>query len=126
MGKDRDGGLVLVDIWKRGGDRTNSNWIILAKPGAGKSFTAKMLLLREYMQGSRVIIIDPEREYKDMCKKLNGVWINCTGGEGRINPLQVRLRPVEEKETDESNSLKSPLALHIQTLRTFLVYILEI
>ncbi|MBP2071396.1 ATP-binding protein [Thermoanaerobacterium saccharolyticum] len=119
LGKDRDGGLVLVDIWKRGGDRTNSNWIILAKPGAGKSFTAKMLLLREYMQGSRVIIIDPEREYKDMCKKLNGVWINCTGGEGRINPLQVRLRPVEEKETDESNSLKSPLALHIQTLRTF-------
>jgi len=119
LGKDRDGGLVLVDIWKRGGDRTNSNWTILAKPGAGKSFTAKMLLLREYMQGSRVVIIDPEREYKDMCKKLSGVWINCTGGEGRINPLQVRLRPAEEEETEESNSLKSPLALHIQTLRTF-------
>ncbi|WKV09436.1 ATP-binding protein [Thermoanaerobacterium sp. CMT5567-10] len=119
LGKDRDGGLVLTDIWKRGGDRTNSNWTILAKPGAGKSFTAKMLLLREYMKGSRVIIIDPEREYKDMCKKLNGVWINCTGGEGRINPLQVRLRPTEEGETDESNSFQSPLALHIQTLRTF-------
>jgi type IV secretory pathway VirB4 component len=118
LGKDRDGGLVLVDIWKRGGDRTNSNWTILAKPGAGKSFTAKMLLLREYMQGSRVIIIDPEREYKEMCRKLGGVWINCTGGEGKINPLQVRLRPVEE-EDEENNSLQSPLALHIQTLRTF-------
>ena len=118
LGKDRDGGLVLVDIWKRGGDRTNSNWTILAKPGAGKSFTAKMLLLREYMQGSRVIIIDPEREYKEMCRKLGGVWINCTGGEGKINPLQVRLKPVEE-EDEENNSLQSPLALHIQTLRTF-------
>ncbi|MEQ6360530.1 ATP-binding protein [Thermoanaerobacter thermohydrosulfuricus] len=118
LGKDRDGGLVLVDIWKRGGDRTNSNWTILAKPGAGKSFTAKMLLLREYMQGSRIIIIDPEREYKDMCHRLGGVWINCTGGEGKINPLQVRLRPVEE-EDEENSSFQSPLALHIQTLRTF-------
>ncbi|KKC28816.1 hypothetical protein CDSM653_02202 [Caldanaerobacter subterraneus subsp. pacificus DSM 12653] len=118
LGKDRDGGLVLVDIWKRGGDRTNSNWTILAKPGAGKSFTAKMLLLREYMQGSRIIIIDPEREYKDMCHRLGGVWINCTGGEGKINPLQVRLRPVEEEE-EENGRLQSPLALHIQTLRTF-------
>lgn len=118
LGKDRDGGLVLVDIWKRGGDRTNSNWTILAKPGAGKSFTAKMLLLREYMQGSRVIIIDPEREYKEMCRKLGGVWINCTGGEGKINPLQVRLRPVEE-EDEENAVFQSPLALHIQTLRTF-------
>ena len=118
LGKDRDGGLVLVDVWKRGGDRTNSNWTILAKPGAGKSFTAKMLLLREYIQGSRIIIIDPEREYKDMSHKLGGVWINCTGGEGKINPLQVRLRPVEE-EDEESAVFQSPLALHIQTLRTF-------
>ncbi|ADH59869.1 type IV secretory pathway VirB4 components-like protein [Thermoanaerobacter mathranii subsp. mathranii str. A3] len=119
LGKDRDGGLVLVDIWKRGGDRTNSNWTILAKPGAGKSFTAKMLLLREYMQGSRIIIIDPEREYKDMCRKLGGVWINCTGGEGKINPLQVRLRSIEEEEEKEVSNIQSPLALHIQTLRTF-------
>jgi len=118
MGKDKDGGLVLVDIWKRGGDRTNSNWTILAKPGAGKSFAAKMMLLRENIQGSRVIIIDPEREYKEMCRMLGGSWVNCAGGEGRINPLQVRLRPVDEEEKGDA-ALQSPLALHIQTLRTF-------
>ncbi|TYP56840.1 VirB4 family type IV secretion system protein [Thermosediminibacter litoriperuensis] len=118
LGRDRDGGLVLVDIWKRGGDRTNSNWIILAKPGAGKSFAAKMKILREYIQGSRIIIIDPEREYKELCKLLGGSWVNCAGGEGRINPLQVRLRPVGEDEGGDA-VLQSPLALHIQTLRTF-------
>lgn len=118
LGKDRDGGLVLIDIWKRGGDRTNSNWTILAKPGAGKSFAAKMLLLREFIQGSRIIIIDPEREYKEMCMMLGGSWVNCAGGEGRINPLQVRLRPVDEEEKGDA-VLQSPLALHIQTLRTF-------
>jgi hypothetical protein len=53
-----------------------------------------------------------------MCNKLGGVWIYCTGGEGKINPLQVRLRPVE-KEDEENSSFQSPLALYIQTLRTF-------
>jgi len=112
-----------VDIWKRGGDRTNSNWTVLAKPGAGKSFAVKMVLLRELAQGARVIIIDPEREYRQMCKQLGGAWINCAGGQGRINPLQVRAVPVgdeeDEEEVEKSEAVQGPLALHLKTLRTF-------
>lgn len=123
LGRDRDGGLILVDIWKRGGDRTNSNWTVLAKPGAGKSFAVKMVLLRELAQGARVIIIDPEREYRQMCKQLGGAWINCAGGQGRINPLQVRAVPVgdeeDEEEVEKSEAVQGPLALHLKTLRTF-------
>jgi type IV secretory pathway VirB4 component len=118
LGRDRDGGLVLVDIWKRGGDRTNSNWTVLAKPGAGKSFAVKLLALRNLAQGSKVIIIDPEREYREMCCLLNGAWINCAGGKGRINPLQVRPVPLDEEQEDERSG-QGPLALHLQTLRTF-------
>ncbi|MBS3949554.1 MAG: ATP-binding protein [Peptococcaceae bacterium] len=115
LGRDRDGGAVLLDIWKREGDRTNSNLTILAKPGAGKSYAAKMLVLREYLQGSRVIIIDPEREYKDMCHLLGGHWINC-GSRGQINPLRARPAPPD----DSSGAIEqSSLALHIRTLRTF-------
>ncbi|MTI85630.1 MAG: DUF87 domain-containing protein [Firmicutes bacterium] len=123
LGRDRDGGLILLDIWKRGGDRTNSNWTVLAKPGAGKSFAVKMMLLRELAQGARVIIIDPEREYREMCRQLGGAWINCAGGQGRINPLQVRAVPVgdenEEEEVKKAEAVQGPLALHLQTLRTF-------
>lgn len=129
LGKDRDGGLVLVDIWRRGGDRTNSNWTVLAKPGAGKSFTVKMMLLRELAQGARVIIIDPEREYREMCRLLGGAWINCAGGEGRINPLQVRpLALGEDDEQDEEDEdlrelsqarSQGALALHLHVLKTF-------
>ncbi|WP_338832849.1 hypothetical protein MHLNE_15990 [Moorella humiferrea] len=119
LGRDRDGGLVLVDIWQRGGDRTNSNWTVLAKPGAGKSFAVKLLALRNLAQGARVIIIDPEREYREMCRLLNGAWINCAGGQGRINPLQVRPTPVDEDDDEERSAVQGPLALHLQVLRTF-------
>lgn len=129
LGKDAEGGIVLVHVWARGGDRTNSNLVIMAKPGAGKSFTVKLLTLREWCLGTKFIIIDPEREYRDLCRRLNGAWINCGGGKGKINPLQVRDAGLlddeddDEEETDKENdddvSGQGYLAFHLQTLRTF-------
>lgn len=121
IGKDAEGGLVLIDIWKRGGDRTNSNWLILAKPGAGKSFTVKMMILRELAQGRKVIVIDPDREYKLMCHELGGMWINCGGGEAKINPLQVReTGNIKDEDNQENDTVvQSALAVHLQTVRTF-------
>jgi len=121
LGRDKDNGLVLLDIWKREGDRTNSNLTILAKPGAGKSFAAKMLILREFLMGSRVIVIDPEREYRDMCEMLGGEGI-CCGKNGRINPLRVRSAPPE----DDTEATSASVSLHLRTLRTFSAYIFKI
>lgn len=126
FGKDQQGGIILIDTWLRGGDRTNSNWTILGAPGVGKSATVKHVFLNEYSQGTKIIIIDPEREYKEMCENLNGQWINCGGGKGgRINPLQVKDVPQDDEKEDvdvlfkdEGNGMGS-LALHFQTLRTF-------
>lgn len=126
FGKDNSGGIILIDTWLRGGDRTNSNWTILGAPGVGKSATVKHIFLNEYSQGTKIIIIDPEREYKDLCDNLGGKWINCGGGAGgRINPLQVKDVPIDDEEEDNNLFKKdegkgmSPLALHFQTLRTF-------
>ncbi|CFX16343.1 AAA+ ATPase domain [Syntrophomonas zehnderi OL-4] len=121
LGRDRDGGLVILDMWMRSGDRTNSNWTILGKPGTGKSYLAKMLLLREYAKGARIIIIDPEREYRKMCQLLGGSWVNVAGGQGRINPLQVRSVPLDQDDDEEKSiyDAQSPLGLHLQILRTF-------
>lgn len=123
FGKDNQGGIILIDPWIRGGDRTNSNWTILGIPGVGKSATVKHIFLNEYSQGTKIIIIDPEREYKDLADNLNGQWINCGGGVGgRINPLQVKEVPKDETDeelyNDEGHGMGS-LALHFQTLRTF-------
>lgn len=127
FGKDNAGGIILIDTWLRGGDRTNSNWTILGAPGVGKSATVKHIMTIEYALGTSIIIIDPEREYKELCENLGGQWINCGGGiGGRINPLQVKDVPLDEDEEKEDDKLFKnsgkgigPLSLHFQTLRTF-------
>ena len=123
LGRDKDGGVVLVDIWRRGGDRSNSNWFVSGKPGVGKSTAVKKILLFEYSMGRKVLYIDPERECKEMCEKVQGDWIDCGGGAGKVNPLQVKETDKSEEDLDDdvvdNDGKMSPLALHFQTLRTF-------
>ena len=59
--RDTEGGIVVLDSWKRGGDRTNSNYVIMGTAGVGKSTVAKHLILNEYMTGTKLLAIDPER-----------------------------------------------------------------
>ena len=97
--KDNSGGLIIVDTWKRGDDRTNSNMVIMGVAGVGKSTAVKHIALAEYMKGTKLIFIDPESEYKDLCLNLNGDWINAGGDRrGLLNPLQIRPAP---KDTDD-------------------------
>ncbi|MBZ4687327.1 MAG: Type secretory pathway VirB4 component-like protein [Clostridiales bacterium] len=123
IGRDTEGGLILVDRWNppEGAGITNPNMNILATSGAGKSFAVKTLLLREFALGARVLIIDPEREYMGLCKMLGGSWINAAGGSGKINPLEVRPVPdtEPEEETDDEMAVRGPLAVHFQKVKTF-------
>ncbi len=123
--KDTDGGIVVLDSWKRGGDRTNSNYVIMGTAGVGKSTVAKHLMLNEYMKGTRVITIDVEREYKNLTENVDGDWLNVgSGAGGIINPLQIKAVPLDDEQEqekvfkDEGKGLGA-MALHFQTLRTF-------
>lgn len=126
LGKDNNGGVVILDTWKRELDRTNSNFVVMGTSGVGKSTAVKHILLNEYMLGTKIIAIDPEREYKTLCENLKGDWVNVVGNKGEmINPLQIRPVPVDEEDiadekvyNDEGNGVGA-MALHIQTLRPF-------
>ena len=128
--KDTNGGLMIVDLWKRGDDRTNSNLVIMGPPGVGKSTKIKDIMLSEYMMGTKIIAIDPEREYKEFFENLNGDWINAGGGQnGKINPLQIKGIPTddEDKENDYyqkpdkeiPNDGMGAMALYIKHLEIF-------
>lgn len=123
--KDSHGGLVIVDTWHRGNDRTNSNFVIMGVAGVGKSTAVKHIALSEYFMGTKLIFIDPESEYKELCQSLNGDWINAGGGSnGMINPLQIRPAPRDEEGEenplykDEGNGM-SDMALHLKNLEIF-------
>ena len=118
--QDVQGGLVVLDTWRRDADRTNSNWVITGVPGTGKSATSKHIIMNEFMLGTKVIIIDVEREYMDLCKSLNGDWIDTAGGSGgMINPLQVLPSQILNDEEDIGDSKMSDLALHLMNLEIF-------
>lgn len=126
FGKDASGGLIVINLWLRGGDRTNSNMVIMGVAGVGKSTKIKDIIVCEYMRGTKIIIIDPEREYKELTRNLHGDWLNCGGGvKGRLNPLQIRPVPMDDEDEDgerlykdEGNGMGA-LALHMKSLEIF-------
>ena len=127
---DAGGSLVIVDIWRRGSDRTNSNFVIMGNSGVGKSTAIKHIIMSEYMKGTKIIVVDPESEYKDLCYNLGGNWVNAAGGDGgiggRFNPLQVRPSPRDDEQEKETDRLyrdegygMNDLALHMKNLEIF-------
>ncbi len=78
--------LVIFDRFSM----ENANMLIFAKSGAGKSFTVKLEVLRQLMFGTEAIILDPEHEYEEMCRAVNGEYINFTfGSQAKINPFDL-------------------------------------
>ncbi len=120
LGYDALGSPILFDIWKRNSKRNNSNALIVGQSGKGKSTLVKKLARGQWCRGNKIIIIDPEREYKDLCESVGGSWIDCgTGISGIINPLEVR-PSISDDESDNND-----LSRHIQTFRTFIKYYLQ-
>lgn len=118
--KDINGKLMIMDLWKRGGDRTNSNIVAVGAPGKGKSTAIKKIILNEYMLGTKILIVDPEREYDTIVKDLGGDWINLGGSnKGNINPLEIKPISLDDNENEDEFDGVGALALHLQNLEVF-------
>lgn len=123
IAKDASGGLVILDLWKREDDRTNTNLVIMGIQGQGKSTAVKSIALSEYMRGTKIIFTDPHGEYKFFCQSLNGDWINAGGGVGgRINPLEIKPVPRDDEDKelyiDEGHGMGDK-ALYLKWLEVF-------
>lgn len=125
LGNDALGGLIFFDLWKRTNKRNNSNAVIIGKSGSGKSTLIKKLIRGAWCRGSKIIVIDPEREFRDLCENVGGCWIDCgTGTSGIINPLEVRLG-ADDLDDKDSKDVNNDLSKHFQTFRTFIKYYLQ-
>lgn len=87
---NKNGYPFIFNIWKRGNLYQNSNAFIIGKSGSGKSYFLKNLILNEWTNGTRVIMLDPEAEYLALTRNLYGNVINVGNArEGRINPFHI-------------------------------------
>lgn len=78
--------LVILDRFSL----NNANSIIFAQSGSGKSYAAKVEILRQLMQGTKVIVIDPEREYRQLAESIDGTYIQLSAkSKEKINPFDL-------------------------------------
>ncbi len=87
--------LVILDRFAL----PNANSILFAQSGSGKSYTAKVEILRHLMQGTKVIVIDPEREYRQLAESVNGTYIKLSvHSKEKINPFDLNVNAFNERE----------------------------
>ena len=90
--------LIFIDRYNNNKYK-NSNICIFGTSGAGKSFFTKLLILRSRLLGIEQYIIDPEREYTNICNKLNGTLLKIgPSSKTYVNILDIRKESVEDGE----------------------------
>jgi conjugal transfer ATP-binding protein TraC len=68
----------------------NANSIVFAQSGSGKSYATKVEILRQLMQGTKVTVIDPEREYKMLSESVGGTYVKLSAkSKEKINPFDL-------------------------------------
>lgn len=120
--KTASGNIVSLDMWYRGKDRTNSNFFVLGYPGIGKSTLVKHIIQIEIMKGTKILVIDPESEYREIVDYLGGQVFYAGGGDAKINMLQVRNAPDDDDDEQGEKLYKnvqqkgSVLAMHLKNV----------
>lgn len=104
---------IVYDRWRL----FNANRLIVAPSGSGKSFKIKIDILRSFVMRRKIdhqiIVIDPEAEYLELAKAMDGQVIRMAPGSPHtINPFDL------PKRTSEGEG--DILATQVQFLLMFL------
>lgn len=94
LGLNKNNIPIIKDIF----NLSNPNGLCLASSGSGKSYMAKLLISRYLLNGTKVMVIDPQGEYKALVKRFNGQSIELsTTSDTIINPLDLMGHDYPEK-----------------------------
>lgn len=124
IGRDKYGTNILVDFDRRADDKTNSNILILGNSGQGKSYLMKLILTNLRESGKRILCLDVEGEYQDLCiDGLGGCYIDFMSGQYLINPLEPKAWTdgLDEIDAGTPDAFKrvTRLSQHIAFLKDF-------
>ncbi|TCP24448.1 uncharacterized protein DUF87 [Scopulibacillus darangshiensis] len=96
----------------------NKHAVYIGTTGSGKSTAMFSNMMRKYMFGNRIIVIDPKGEFGNVLKRMGGEWVKFSlEGGSIINPFDLPVRSFE----DNNGSLQAsnPLFDKVSTLITF-------
>jgi len=85
----RGHGLVFSDRFAK----DNYNAVVLARSGAGKSYLAKLDLLRHLYRGVDVAVVDPEDEYRHLADAVGGAHLALGEPGVHLNPFDLGTEP---------------------------------
>ncbi|EPY6472548.1 VirB4 family type IV secretion system protein [Clostridium sporogenes] len=108
LGTTSTGGAFIFDPFYSTKQRRSFNGFILGKMGFGKSTTLKQF--HEGLQAKNCFIrgFDKSGEYEDMIKACGGVYVDLSGGDMTVNPLQIYATVLnKDGSVDESKSFQN-------------------
>lgn len=94
MGVNKNDVPIIKDIFKL----SNPNGVLMGSSGGGKSYTAKVFIMRQLLNSTKVMIIDPQSEYLKLIQIYQGQIINFSrNSKTVINPLDLLGHDYAEK-----------------------------
>lgn len=120
IGRDKYGTNILVDLDRRGDDKTNSNILILGNSGQGKSYLMKLLLTNLRESGKRVLVLDAEGEYAELAENNGGCCQDFVDGHYMVNILEPKVwssEPVADEDAPEAFRRSGRISQHIAFLK---------
>ena len=106
--------LILFDRFSL----ENANTVIFGKSGGGKSYAAKLEILRSLMFGTEVIIIDPENEYQYLAETIGGAFFKISlTSDHHINPFDL---PAPREDESAADLLRSNIINLVGLVRIML------
>ncbi len=106
--------LILFDRFSL----ENANEVIFGKSGGGKSYFAKLEILRQLMEGVDVMVIDPENEYKYLSDAVDGSYFHISlSSPNHLNAFDL---PQPTADEDPANVIRRNVIDLVGLFRTML------
>lgn len=104
--------LIIFDRFKL----QNYNSVVLATSGSGKSYATKIEVLRQLMFDADIIVMDPEKEFEDLCNAVGGSYLNIHLNSSQVvNPFDLPQNLTDYE--DQKDSLRSNIIILTGLLR---------
>ncbi len=117
LGLNRNKIPIIKDIFSL----SNPNGLVLAQSGGGKSYFCKLLISRYFLNGTKVMIIDPQGEYKGIVSHFKGQTIDLSkNSDTIINPLDLMGHDYIEKRLSLMDLMKIMLGELSDIQRAFI------